>query len=67
MISPTDKIHLQRCIELAEEALAAGDEPFGSLLVGASGEVLREDRNRIAGVTRPVTLSLPWLVGPLIT
>ena len=49
MISATDKIHLQRCIELAEEALAAGDEPFGSVLVGASGEVLAEDRNRIAG------------------
>lgn len=49
MISTTDKTHLQRCIELAEEALAAGDEPFGSVLVSAKGEVLAEDRNRIAG------------------
>lgn len=49
MISATDKTHLQRCIELAEEALAAGDEPFGSVLVSAKGEVLAEDRNRIAG------------------
>jgi len=48
MISPTDKIHLRRCIELAEEALAAGDEPFGSVLVSAKNEVLAEDRNRIA-------------------
>ena len=49
MINETDKVHLQRCIELAEEALEAGDEPFGSILVGANGEVLAEDRNRIAG------------------
>ncbi|MGS2742852.1 nucleoside deaminase [Halomonas sp. LS-001] len=49
MINATDMVHLQRCIELAEEALEAGDEPFGSILVGADGEVLAEDRNRIAG------------------
>ena len=49
MINATDKAYLQRCIELAEEALEAGDEPFGSVLVGANGEVLAEDRNRIAG------------------
>ena len=49
MISATDKVHLQRCIELAEEALDAGDEPFGSLLVGANGQVLAEDRNRTSG------------------
>jgi len=41
--------YLQRCIELAEEALAAGDEPFGSILVGADGTVLHEDRNRVGG------------------
>lgn len=39
--------HLERCIELAEEALASGDRPFGSVLVSASGERLHEDRNRI--------------------
>ncbi|MCL3883575.1 nucleoside deaminase [Marivita sp. GX14005] len=38
--------HLERCIELAEQALKAGDEPFGSVLVSADGEVLREARNR---------------------
>lgn len=40
---------LRRCVELAREAVADGDEAFGSLLVNADGEVLAEDRNRIAG------------------
>lgn len=43
---------LRRCIELAEEALHAGDEPFGSLLVNADGDVLYADRNRVAGGDR---------------
>lgn len=38
---------LRRCVELAREALEAGDEPFGSVLVGADGTVLAEDRNRV--------------------
>lgn len=38
--------HLRRCVELAAEALAAGDHPFGSVLAGPDGEVLAEDRNR---------------------
>ena len=40
--------HLYRCVELAAEALAAGDQPFGSVLVAANGDVLFEDRNRAA-------------------
>ncbi|GAB4589522.1 nucleoside deaminase [Nocardia sp. IFM 10818] len=44
-----DLSYLERCVELAEEALDAGDEPFGSLLVAADGSVLAEDRNRVAG------------------
>ena len=44
-----DLRHLRRCVELAEDALVAGDEPFGSLLVGGDGAVLREDHNRVAG------------------
>ncbi|MFJ6948401.1 nucleoside deaminase [Streptomyces wuyuanensis] len=40
--------HLRRCVELAAEAVDAGDEPYGSVLVGADGRVLAEDRNRIA-------------------
>ena len=43
----TDLGFLRRCVELAREALVAGDEPFGSLLVDASGEVRFEDRNRV--------------------
>lgn len=46
MLNDKDKKHLQRCIELAAEALAAGDEPFGSVLVDADGTVMNEDRNR---------------------
>ncbi|MDX6430134.1 MAG: hypothetical protein QOE54_2500 [Streptosporangiaceae bacterium] len=38
--------HLRRCVELAAEAMEAGDEPFGSVLVAADGSVLAEDRNR---------------------
>lgn len=49
MIDDTDKKHLSRCIELAQEALDAGDEPFGSLLVAKDGRVLFEDRNRVSG------------------
>ena len=40
---------LGRCVELARAALVAGDEPFGSILVGADGEVLFEDHNHVAG------------------
>jgi tRNA(Arg) A34 adenosine deaminase TadA len=43
---------LRRCVELAEEALDAGDEPFGSVLVAGDGTVLAEDRNRVAGGDR---------------
>jgi len=45
MIDGTDRKHLQHCVALAEEALEAGDEPFGSLLVSADGGVLFEDHN----------------------
>jgi tRNA(Arg) A34 adenosine deaminase TadA len=41
-----DLAHLRRCVVLAGEALAAGDGPFGSVLAGADGTVLAEDRNR---------------------
>ncbi|MDH6697838.1 nucleoside deaminase [Streptomyces sp. DSM 41014] len=44
--------YLRRCVELAAEALADGDEPFGSVLVGEDGTVLAEDRNRVAGGDR---------------
>lgn len=40
---------LGRCVELARTALAAGDEPFGSILVDADGAILFEDHNHVAG------------------
>ena len=40
--------YLNRSIELAEEALNDGNEPFGSLLVDVEGNVLFEDYNRIS-------------------
>ena len=49
MLTDVDLAHLRRCVELATEGLEAGDEPFGSLLVGPDGAVLFEDRNRVAG------------------
>ena len=49
MINDIDRKHLQRCVELANEALAKGNEPFGSVLVSSDGRVLFEDHNRIAG------------------
>jgi tRNA(Arg) A34 adenosine deaminase TadA len=48
-VDDVDLAHLRRCVELAAEALAAGDEPFGSVLVDAEGRVLREERNRVGG------------------
>jgi len=45
-VAPEDLPHLRRCVELAAEAVAAGDYPFGSVLVAADGRVLAEDRNR---------------------
>ena len=33
MLDDVELKHLRRCVELATEALEAGDEPFGSVLV----------------------------------
>lgn len=44
----TDVQHLRRCVELAEVALEAGDEPFGSVLVDGEGTPRAEDHNRVA-------------------
>jgi tRNA(Arg) A34 adenosine deaminase TadA len=43
---------LRRCVELAAEALEAGDEPFGSVLVAGDGTVLAEDHDRVASGDR---------------
>ena len=46
-LTDNDIAHLERCVELAREALENGDEPFGSILVDADGATLFEDRNRV--------------------
>ena len=48
----TDLKHLERCVELAEEALEKGDEPFGSVLVDGEGRVRFEDHNHVASGDR---------------
>ena len=41
-----DLTYLRRAVDLAREAYEDGDEPFGTVLVDASGAVRFEDRNR---------------------
>ena len=48
-ITDQDTKYLERCVALAETALDAGDEPFGSLLVDDQGTVLHEARNLVGG------------------
>src|SRR5687767_987204 len=45
-IFESDLIHLRRAVELAREAADAGDGPFGSVLVDATGVERFADRNR---------------------
>ncbi len=52
MLTDAELKHLRRCVELAAEALEAGDEPFGSVLVAVDGTVLAEDHNRVASGDR---------------
>ena len=42
-----DVAHLRRCLALARAARDGGNEPFGSLLVGADGTVLHELTNTV--------------------
>src|SRR5690625_982907 len=49
MLHESEYSYLERCIALAKEAIEAGDEFFGSVLVDFRGSILQEDRNRIAG------------------
>lgn len=48
-LTALDRQHLRRCVDLAREALDAGDEPFGSILVDDAGVERFADRNRVAG------------------
>lgn len=46
-MTPDDEDFLRRAIELAAAGRAAGDAPFGSLLVGPDGSVLVEAYNTV--------------------
>lgn len=46
-LTEKDLNHLRRCLALAREALDAGDEPFGSILVNDKEKVVAEARNRV--------------------
>lgn len=48
-VTATDRQFLVRSVELAQQAIDAGDEPFGSLLINENGDVLFEDHNRVSG------------------
>ncbi|ANH40436.1 Guanine deaminase [Nocardioides dokdonensis FR1436] len=48
-VSTEDLVHLRRAVALARDALAAGDKPFGTVLVDDRGRVRFEDRNRTSG------------------
>ena len=51
-LTKKDLEHLRQCLTLAHEALAAGDEPFGSILVNDQDEVIAEARNRVNELNR---------------
>lgn len=48
-ITDDDLERLGRCVELARRALDEGNEPFGSILVGADGVTLLEEYNHVGG------------------
>jgi tRNA(Arg) A34 adenosine deaminase TadA len=48
-LTSTDLVHLTRCVDLAEQAIDAGDQPFGSLLVDSAGVGRFEDHNHEGG------------------
>ena len=52
-LSPEDLAHLTRCVELAERAVEAGDQPFGSLLIDSAGVIRFEDHNHEGGGDGP--------------
>jgi len=47
IFTQTDLKFFKYSLDLAEEALNAGDQPFGSILVNANNEIIAEARNRV--------------------
>lgn len=70
-MSVLTKLHhryLQRCVALATQALEEGNDPFGSLLLSAGGEVLFEDYNHTANgnkMLHPELAIAQWAVANL--
>lgn len=51
-LTSVDISHLKTCLTLAEEAVAAGDKPFGSVLVNSKNEIVGKARNRVNELTQ---------------
>ncbi len=51
-VTERDLDFLRRTVELAEQAVECGDEPFGSVLVSAEGAVLVQERNHVGSGDR---------------
>lgn len=67
-VTEADLRHLRRAVDLAREALEAGDEPFGSVLVDELGRELYADHNHVSGgdQTRHPELAIAlWAVANL--
>jgi tRNA(Arg) A34 adenosine deaminase TadA len=67
-VTDEDLRFLTRCVALAREAVDDGDEPFGSLLVDADGQVRFEDRNRVKDgdhTRHPELAAAHWAVATL--
>ena len=58
MVDDEDRAHLRRCVELARDAVDVGEQPFGSVLVDADGQVRFEDHSNHELVGLAQTLSL---------
>jgi tRNA(Arg) A34 adenosine deaminase TadA len=53
-ISDRDRGFLRLAVDQAREARRAGDDAFGTVLVGENGEVLFSDRNRVVSGSSPL-------------
>ncbi|TCP45074.1 tRNA(Arg) A34 adenosine deaminase TadA [Tamaricihabitans halophyticus] len=47
VVDDQDRDFLHLCVDLAREAVENGDQPFGSLLVDATGAIRYRERNRV--------------------
>ena len=63
MLDDDDMRYLRRCVEIAAEALEAGDEPFGSLLVSAEGRSWPRTATASPAATGRATRSSSWPAG----